>query len=549
MKDRIVFIFALLFVWLNPKTGHRIIVSSFVIQSKASSSASSRKPIRNTVHSSTSNNNDYNDQAAEAVKSLMQYHEGKWKGVAKSWTVVPDTAAGIMQRRVSPEYETSIRLGLDATKQFALQETFNWKTTDQDTGEKKMMVASRSLPIQNCNMDVDAVDASYSLDTSLPDFPSALSGSSKICQFLIEHCIAASDDRRLRCFVMYGVDQSLQRIVVCDETKVQDDPSKNISDGASFTAADLLEMQSDVDRLVDKLTGGMETTTSTTGESSSSSISSPTPPKTVDVDLSDTTADAPSRTTQSTPPASQDDGSKLTLHDISLLELSSGVWLGDAIIRDDQTVKGSPTEGLKGKGFGESPRSSSSSSSSSRPTTSEFGDWDVGVQKIAWRWMWNFGEEIRQIIDVGKAMGAQLAPALTGSLAGRVCVNEGLKRRIPKEERMVYIDYSSNDLVSFLSGPNSITVPRFLNFKPESTVTRKNNAKPFVTEFYVFQRPDEEGNDKNSGGGAEEAATELPELLVSKISRVYNFEGRMKQGCTSFYTFKRFGSDGEIEED
>jgi len=66
---------------------------------------------------------------------------------------------------------------------------------------------------------------------------------------------------------------------------------------------------------------------------------------------------------------------------------------------------------------------------------------------------------------------------------------------------------------------------------------KTRQIRPFYTEFCVFQgtAPDEEEN----GGGD----LPLPDLVCSKISRVYNYEGNLKQGCTSFFTFKRFGTD------
>jgi len=35
--------------------------------------------------------------------------------------------------------------------------------------------------------------------------------------------------------------------------------------------------------------------------------------------------------------------------------------------------------------------------------------------------------------------------------------------------------------------------------------------------------------------------SKLPEVVCSRICRLYNAEGQMKQGCTSFFSLKRFG--------
>lgn len=464
---------------------------------------------QNAPRSALKMSSDYGqeDQVAEAIRSLCDFHEGQWQGTATSFSISADVAAGIVKRETSPPFKVAVKFGLDENRQFSMTETFEW--------EDKLK--SRSLVLNDCNVDVDSVDASYSLDTSLPDFPSGISGTDKLNQFAIEHCIAASDDRRTKCYVFYGLDQSLQRIVLTTETRIQDStPPRPAPIDASpnmLTARDLLEMESDIDRLVEKITGNMENKAPT---------STPTP-RAPPLSPLEKLGKSMSKTEGALP---------LSTHDISLLELSSGVWLGDAIIRDIPTVPESP--GGTGKGFG------STSARISSKEKSSFGSWDVGVQKVAWRWMWNFGEEIRQVVDIGKAMGTGLTKAMSRSFGGNVCVNEGLSRRIPKDKRMVYIDWSG-DLVGFLSGPVSIQVPRYLNFDKEAI---KDSPKPFYTEFCLYQSSDEGPTEVSQ---VEEA--KLPEVICSKLSRVYNYAGQLKQGVSSFYTFKRFGMEEESEEE
>jgi hypothetical protein len=163
-----------------------------------------------------------------------------------------------------------------------------------------------------------------------------------------------------------------------------------------------------------------------------------------------------------------------------------------------------------------------------------FGSWSVGVQKLTWRWMWNFGEEIRHVVDVGKAMGAEMSDSVSKTLSGSVCVDESLSRRVPKDQRMVFIDWSG-DNVGFLLGNLSIQVPRYLNFDRSG----RGQIKPFVTEFGLYQSTivEEDLTEENVD------TITLPEVVCSKISRVYNFEGKLKQGCTSFCTLKRFGEE------
>ena len=115
-------------------------------------------------------------------------------------------------------------------------------------------------------------------------------------------------------------------------------------------------------------------------------------------------------------------------------------------------------------------------------------------------------------------MGASLASK--GSLSGRVALNEGLSRRIPLRERMVYVDWSE-DLVGIVSESFVIQAPRHLNFR-----------KRLVTDFGCFLQDDEE-----------------TEVVFTKLSRVYDTSGALHQGSSSFYTLHRSGLEGNEPED
>jgi hypothetical protein len=158
------------------------------------------------------------DQAVETLHSLVDYHEGRWKGKATSFTVTADTAAGIVARRTSPDYTVSVKFGLHGkSRDYTLTETIEW--IEPGNGAKVSM-KRRKLSLSNSNMDVDSVDASYSLDSTLPDFPGSLAGTEKLLHFGIEHCIARSDNERSRCFAFYGSDEQLVRILVCEEQRI-----------------------------------------------------------------------------------------------------------------------------------------------------------------------------------------------------------------------------------------------------------------------------------------------------------------------------------------
>ena len=384
-----------------------------------------------------SDNDDDNDPATQAIHSLADYHHGRWRGRARSFTVTPDVAAGIVQRQESPEYVVSVQAGQDfATREYKLMETLEWGTG---------LVSARQIQLKHANMDVDSVDGSYSLDVTLPDFPAAIAGTDKLVQFLVEHCIATSDNERVRGFVLYGTDQRLLRIVVSHEKRVRSEDaitglqsSPPASDTAQLTAQDLVEMQGDIDRLVDRIAGRLRN-----GDTSSSPSTGVTKKSN---NLLEQLMEA-AEGKQEAPEDSKSDNQSLSLHPTSLLEVSSGVWLGDAIIREAKQLPSLSME--RGRGFGDS--------KAPEPLIGSFAQWSVGVQKVAWRWMWNFGDEIRQVNEAGRSLGSALDDALSKNLAGSVCVNEGLSRRIAPKERMVFIDWAG-DNVGFLIGPVYIQV-------------------------------------------------------------------------------------------
>jgi hypothetical protein len=443
-------------------------------------------------------------QVVEALHSLVDFHQGTWTGTATSFSVTNDVAAGVVQRQASPPYMVQVSIGTEtagaATLGYTLLERIEFK--DSRGGETPFV---RKVSLPHSNMDVDSVDASYSLDSSCPDLPLDLTGTTTAqswFQFGIEHCIATSDNSRSRCFVLYGTqdnDYQLSRIVLCHEER---QTTANAAAPPPPNALDLIGIQNDIDRLVEKITGNgevQEGNTSPLYGSESRSVE----------DMA----------------TKNDKNAQLSRHIISLLEISSGIWNGDSVIRDVPTVLTSP---LQQKGFGGS--TTANNARRRRPedrAVVPFCSWTVGVQKVAWRYMWNFGEEIRLVVETGRSMGAALAEPLSQSLAGSVSVNEGLSRRIPPPDRMVYIDWA-DDNVGFLHGSVSIQVPRYLKF--DST----RRVRPLYTEFTVYQ---------SSAASSSDEADLLPELICSKISRLYNYEGKLKQGVSSFFTLQRFGSE------
>ncbi len=243
----------------SPSLRQPSVVESSSISSTSSTSSTARRMF------SSDNDADAEDTAEEAVQSLANFHVGSWRGTAQSFGVSADVAAGILLRRKSLPYTVDVTL----TSKHAWQETMEWMPSPTSDASATIPEPSvRSINFAASNMDVDAVDASYSLDVTLPDLSSTLVGSDQLQQFLVEHCIAVSDNHRSRLLALYSAtDQSLLRVVVCEETRmvpVQTTTDSEKTDGevtasdSKLTMAELVEMQADVDRLVDKIVGQVQ---------------------------------------------------------------------------------------------------------------------------------------------------------------------------------------------------------------------------------------------------------------------------------------------------
>jgi hypothetical protein len=344
--------------------------------------------------------NNANHEAIDALRSLNDFHEGLWRGKATSFTITSDQASGVVQRKSLDPYQVSVKVGIDMEESkgavYRLKETFEW--------DSKMSI--RSVDLVDANADVDSVDGSYSLDSSQPTLPVDLIGTGNLLHFCVEHNIAINDKERIRCFILYGVDKALARVVVCEEERVEEakTPSSDVS--------------STTDAIANKV------------DSASLLTIHPnivTPPS------------------ESSPP-------ELIRHTTNLLELSSGVWLGDAMIR-------SPKRYEEPKGFDTGKKMSKLSLKKKN-----FADWSVGVQKVAHQWGWNFGDAVKKSVSVGKPLGNGLDAGLSVPISGVVCANESLMSRIPKDQRMVYVDWSSCGSAWFLLNHVSVQVRSSLTF-------------------------------------------------------------------------------------
>jgi len=358
---------------------------------------------------------------------------------------------------------------------------------------------------------VDAEDGSYSTDVALLDLPSAISGSKALVKFAIENCIAISDDERVRVFLLYGIDDLLSRVVICDEKREEEDPKGEIGGtndegmpsgdrSPSFDVRNPITASTSIDERMERLQEAFAGSKQEGG-----SVNSP--------------------------------ASQYERYSMDLYGLSIGAWLGDTIVRDMGT-DGSPSSADKGnqsnKGFG-SPQSRPKKKKKSNGADfgSGFAEWNLGVQKVSMVFKWDFEETVRQVLHFGRSIGAATGPVPTSSMG---TVNDELmSRRLPKEERMAYIDYDMSRYAGFIVGEKYIKCPRYLSFAQAESF-------PFFTELSVFLREKKDENDLIIELGDED---ELPDAFCSRMSRLYDKDGNFLQGSTSFFMLKPIGGDGQ----
>lgn len=459
-------------------------------------------------------------QKGEALQALADFNDGTWSGVATSFSITSDAAAGVSRRKFAVPYKTSVstRFGFGEEEGLKVVETFNWEEESANNDEGKdaaanndngFCVASRTI-LLGSSMDVDAEDGSYSTDVALLDLPSAISGTKALTKFAIENCIAISDDERVRVFLLYGIDDLLSRVVICDEKRVEEelkseaggssDVSMSSASGdqpPSFDVRNPITASTSIDERMERLQEAFAG--SKQGGSGGSSAS------------------------------------QYERYSMDLYGLSIGAWLGDTVVRDMQTggssSSGAVGSGQSSKGFG-SPQSTpkkKKKTGNGADFGSGFAEWNLGVQKISIVFKWDFEETVRQVLHFGRSIGAATGPVPTSSMG---TVNDELmSRRLPKEERMTYIDYDMSRYAGFIVGEKYIKCPRYLSFAQAESF-------PFFTELLVFLREKKDENDLIIELGDED---ELPGAFCSRMSRLYDKDGNFAQGSTSFFMLKPIG--------
>jgi hypothetical protein len=433
-------------------------------------------------------------------------------------------------------------------------------------------------------------------------------GPPRTVAFLVEHALATSETERCRCFFLYGdVDGDDATVVPEEETNEEegeDDDNNNCNGGVGgvmeddfaiiaarrtrtkkkreeeekeeeaersyrllsvILAEETKVMPGEVLRIMTEPPSHSEST------SSSSRLSSP-------LDLLKTSGggsedggmdrlvEFPERRNERVAAVDGDGGSdgidddgmtRMERHPPGLFGLTSGVWLGDAFVREGIPPSLSRARAMrdyrrKSGGFGRRGGADAVGDAGGSASIEEdrFAAWHLGVQKVALRFGWDYRDGVSQSYTYGRVLGT---PTSLSSMAnirsdGVVVLNESNRRAsatTKERERMrVVWDMDGGSYVSGLVGSRYFRAPRYMSFSR----SRGYTADAYLTEFMVFYRPEGKDGGASSGsdGGTEgkdfDASMEddVPEYYCSRTSRLYDAkDGSLMQGSTAFFSLKR----------
>jgi len=506
----------------------------------------------------------------------------------------------------------------------------------------------RSIPL-GANVDVDAVDGSYSLDDAIqspsaggdggessPSLlpllpPSLLVGAMDptSIRFVVEHTLATSETERCRCFFLYGDaasgngDGSSSSQEENDEEEIMGDDD---DDDFAIMAAKKAKEISISRRKESEITtsDGSETNYRLLGVILAEETKvMPKQDQTTEEDESagnetddeDYAAEFISQMIETAPRSEDDQMSRLMesldkhnqrvldsattnagggttsdgvannetmeRHSLGMFGLTSGAWLGDTFVREttsspsSASARPSPSSSSarsQPKGFGKKSTPPTSSDDNDEKESGRgaasgdrFATWNQGVQKIALRFEWDYGEFVSQSYTYGKFMGASTSASSMANIKsdGIVVINESSSRRSRRlrgkesEERRVVWDMGGGAYVAGLIGSRYFRAPRYMSFNR----SRGYDADSYLTEFMVFYRSsakdDAESTSSSGMGGIIDAeiveggsnglegmgmrgAEDDREYYCSRTSRLYDAnDGSLMQGSTAFFSMKQ----------
>lgn len=527
----------------------------------------------------------FGDEEEEQVKPDHWY----CKAGAITYTVPMDPAAGLKRGQISKPYKASVQLEMDLGELTGGVKRRGLRLVESiqfgNDGDDVSVPFVRSIPL-GANVDVDAVDGSYSLDdtgvdTDSPPLPlmppSLLAGVDPMAvKFVVEHTLAVSETERCRCFLLYG-DAVSDGNAVASNNDDEEDDDEDFAIKAARRAKK--ELRSDAPErnyrllavVLSEETKVMPEQEETIQDAeivdyasdfASQIIESPSPSPASPLDLLEINQPAESgndmdRLMQSLEKHNKqvmessttddsdggDDGNQNTMmerHALGMFGLTSGVWLGDTFIRESiPSAVSRARQSRTQKGFG---KQTKTDNDNGNVEEDRFATWSMGVQKVALLFGWDYSKTISQSYTYGKVMGTATSFSSMANIKsdGIVALDEGRRTKKREEMRVVW-DMDGGSYVAGLIGSSYFRAPRYMSFSQ----SRSYSADAYLTEFMVFYRPekneedaspsDSSSNSEPVDGGIEEDAT--PEYYCSRTSRLYNAnDGNLMQGSTAFFS-------------
>lgn len=507
---------------------------------------------------------DLTQQKIDAIREYSKYHDGVWRGKrVTSFAINSDVAAGVTKRIDAKDttsngvYKSFVRTSIEPDG-LRVQETFSWDEADDEVTTPQLSkddegnvatntrsrVTSRTIKFSE-SVDIDSVDASYSLDSSpFLGIPEIITGTNAVIKFGIEHCISVSDHERVRCFLMYDMADKLSRVALCDELRTDNQggetrSAENVSFPQLSFDEEIIAAKNDVNALMDRLIPNDNNTLRSSSAASSSRRNQIDNEKLNSLSPMEETA--PDKSTEERVEQlrkrllnkdlegkdSETKETKLTRSPMSFFGIISGVWLGDCIVRNHIQITDKRGNLIN-------------SEAGSSLIFSGFAEWSLGVQKVAMTYKWDFEERVMQQHTSGRSLGEPISSLMPTTSMG-VLINNDLARGRDPEDRTACVDFDMGMYVAFLLGSVYIKAPRSLSFSSSTS-----RVRPFYTEFAVFQKKEVAKStfvDTFQNANADKpsfAAENLnsPELFCSKQTRLYGSDGRLQQGTSSFYNLE-----------
>jgi len=510
---------------------------------------------------------DLTQQKIDAIREYSRYHDGVWRGKrVTSFAINSDVAAGITKRIDAKDttgvgvYKSFVRTSVESGG-IRVQETFSWDEADEELAlttpqlpkdyekdcednaatKTRSRVTSRSIDFSE-SVDIDSVDASYSLDSSpFLGIPAVITGTNAVIKFGIEHCISVSEHERVRCFLMYDMADKLSRVALCDEVRAENEVGETrLADDLLFPQLsfdeEVIAAENDVNAFMERLIPNDKDTlrsssaafTSNKNRIVNEEFNSVFPNERTESDsYTEERVEQLRKLLLNKNLEGKDSGTnetKLTRIPMSLFGIISGVWLGDCIVRNHIQITDKRVDLINSK-------------VDSRLLFSGFAEWSLGVQKVAMTFKWDFEERVMQQYTSGRSLGEPISSLMPATSMG-VLTNNDLARGRDPEDRIACVDFDMGMYVAFLSGSVYIKAPRSLSFSCST-----GRVRPFFTEFAVFQKKNcakstfadalRNANTEESSFAAKHLNS--PEIFCSAQTRLYGSDGRLQQGTSSFY--------------